>query len=356
MYYVGLDVHKQYCMTAVLDEPGQLIGRCRLASEPVTLRQYFRRFDQPAQVALEACYNWGYFFDILQDCTQEVVLAHPLKTRLIAEARIKTDAIDARVLAELLRAKLLPVAYAPSAATRAVKNYLRYRAGLAMLDTQVKNKIHALLDQHDYPQRSALGRLADLFGKQGLALLRTVELPGSEQAVLESWLQMHEQLASERRQANAWIRAAVKEDRWAQLLKTIPGIGDQFALLVRYEVDRIGRFANAKKLVGYIGLAPCTWSSGGHTRHGAITKQGNKWLRWAMVEAAQKAPMTSPYFAGYYERIKQRAGFARARVATARKLAELVYGVMKTHTEYREPVSGPSPSTGSNRTAAATSA
>ena len=352
MYYVGLDVHKAYCMTAVLDEQGQLIDRCRLASEPVTLRQYFRKFDEPTQVAVEACYNWGYFFDILQDCTEEVVLAHPLKTRLIVEARIKTDAIDARVLAELLRAKLLPVAYAPAAATRQVKNYLRYRAGLAMLNTQVKNKLHALLDQHEFPQRIALGQVADLFGKQGLALLRTVQLPGTEQAVLESWLRMHEQLVGELRQANAWIRAQVKEDRLAQLLLTVPGIGHQFALLVRYEVDRIERFASAKKLVGYIGLAPCTWSSGGHTRHGSITKQGNKWLRWAMVEAAQKAPLTSAYFAAYYQRIKERAGFARARVATARKLVEVVYGVMKTQTEYRDPVSGPSPSKGSSRVAA----
>jgi transposase len=352
MYYVGLDVHKAYCMTAVLDEQGQLIDRCRLASEPVTLRQYFRKFDEPTQVAVEACYNWGYFFDILQDCTEEVVLAHPLKTRLIAEARIKTDAIDARVLAELLRAKLLPVAYAPAAATRQVKNYLRYRAGLAMLNTQVKNKLHALLDQHEFPQRSALSQVADLFGKQGLALLRTVQLPGTEQAVLESWLRVHEQLVNELRQANAWIRAQVKEDRLAQLLMTIPGIGHQFALLVRYEIDHIERFASAKRLVGYIGLAPCTWSSGGHTRHGSITKQGNKWLRWAMVEAAQKAPLTSPYFAAYYHRIKERAGFARARVATARKLVEVVYGVMKTQTEYRDPVCGPSPSKGSSRVAA----
>jgi transposase len=352
MYYVGLDVHKAYCMTTVLDEQGQLLDRCRLASEPATLRQYFHRFDQPTQVALEACYNWGYFFDILQDCAQEVVLAHPLKTRLIAEARIKTDAIDARVLAELLRAKLLPVAYAPAAATRQVKNYLRYRAGVAMVNTQVKNKLHALLDQHDFPQRAALSQVADLFGKRGLALLRTVQLPGTEQAVLESWLRVHEQLVGELRQANAWIRARVKEDRLAQLLETIPGIGHQFALLVRYEVDHIERFASAKKLVGYIGLAPCTWSSGGHTRHGSITKQGNKWLRWAMVEAAQKAPLTSPYFAAYYQRIKERAGFARARVATARKLVEVVYGVMKTQTEYRDPVCGPSPSKGSSRVAA----
>jgi transposase len=352
MYYVGLDVHKAYCMTAVLDEQGQLLDRCRLASEPVTLRQYFRKFDQPTPVAVEACYNWGYFFDILQDCAEEVVLAHPLKTRLIAEARIKTDAIDARVLAELLRAKLLPVAYAPAAATRQVKNYLRYRAGLAMLNTQVKNKLHALLDQHEFPQRAALGKVADLFGKQGLALLRTVPLPGTEQAVLESWRRVHEQLVNELRQANAWIRTQVKEDRLAQLLMTIPGIGHQFALLVRYEIDHIERFASAKKLVGYIGLAPCTWSSGGHTRHGSITKQGNKWLRWAMVEAAQKAPLTSPYLAAYYQRIKERAGFARARVATARKLVEVVYGVMKTQTEYHDPVCGPSPSKGSSRVAA----
>src|SRR5262245_56046731 len=178
MWYVGLDVHKQYCSTVVLDKEGQILARARLPSQRAALAEFFGRFDQPLHVAMEACYSWGYFHDLLEGLVDQITLAHPAKTRLIAEARIKTDALDARALADLLRTNLLPTAYQPPAATRAVKEYLRYRCGLVRLGTAIKNKVHALLAQHDYPQRAALAALSDCFGKTGRALLGAIELPG----------------------------------------------------------------------------------------------------------------------------------------------------------------------------------
>lgn len=349
MYYVGLDIHKKYCISAVMDKEGKMIDRARIESKPQALKHYFNELSEPCHVAMEACYNWGYFLDILEDVTEEISLAHPLKTRLIAEARIKTDAIDAKVLADLLRTNLLPLAYIPGSETRRMKSFLRFRAGLASMNTQVKNKIHALLDQHEFPERQTLAQLTDLFGREGRNLLAQIVLPGSDTEVLRSWVGLWEHLHKEILKGDLWIRQHVKEDATSLLLKTIPGIGDQFALLVRYEIDNIERFRSAKKLVGYAGLAPSTYSSGGITRHGRITKQGNKWLRWAFVEAAQKAPITSPYFKEYFNRIKGRAGRDRARVATARKIAEAVFGVLKNKQAYQEYLLGQSPSKGSSR-------
>ncbi|TVL96336.1 MAG: IS110 family transposase [Candidatus Brocadia sp. WS118] len=349
MYYVGLDIHKKYCISAVMDKEGKMLDRRRIESKPQALKHYFNELPEPCHVAMEACYNWGYFLDILEDVTEEISLAHPLKTRLIAETRIKTDAIDAKVLADLLRTNLLPLAYIPGSETRRLKNFLRYRAGLAAMNTQVKNKIHALLDQHEFAEKETLAQLTDLFGKQGRHLLTEVCLPGQDTQILKSWMNLWEHIHQEILKADVWIRHHAKEDPLSSLLQTIPGIGAQFALLVRYEIDQIERFRTAKKLVSYAGLAPSTYSSGGKTRHGGITKQGNKWLRWAFVEAAQRAPLTSPYFKQYYERIKDRAGWDRARVATARKIAEAVFGVMKNQQVYQEHLLGQLPSKGSSR-------
>lgn len=349
MYYVGLDIHKKYCISAVMDKEGKMIDRKRIESKPQALKQYFGMLKEPCHVAMEACYNWGYFLDILEDVTEEISLAHPLKTRLIAEARIKTDDIDAKVLADLLRTNLLPLAYIPGNETRRVKNFLRYRSGLAALSTQIKNKIHALLDQHEFAEKETLAAMTDIFGKKARSLLTEISLPGQDTHILKSWMSLWEHIHQEMLKADVWIRHHVKEDLISSLLITIPGIGAQFALLVRYEIDQIERFKSAKKLVSYAGLAPSTYSSGGKTRHGGITKQGNKWLRWAFIEAAQKAPFTSPYFKQYYERIKERSGWDRSRVATARKIAEAVFGVMKNQKPYQEHLLGQLPSKGSSR-------
>lgn len=352
MYYVGLDIHKKYCISAVMDKEGKMIDRAKIDSNPQALKNYFEKIKEPCHIAMEACYNWGYYMDILGEVADDISLAHPLKTKLIAEARIKTDHIDAKVLADLLRTNFLPLSYIPGKQTREVKSYLRYRAALTALSTQIKNKIHALLDQHIFLEKETLSQLSDIFGKQGLALLAKVVLPGEDTEILKSWLGLLEHLHKEILRANLWTRNHVKEDAICRFLKTIPGIGDTFAILIRYEIDEIRRFASAKKLVSYAGLAPSTYSSGGKTRHGGITKQGNKWLRWAFVEAAQRAPATSPYFNQYYERIKERAGWDRARIATARKIVEVVFGVMKNEKPYQEFLLGQLPSKGSSRLAA----
>jgi transposase len=178
--FVGVDGHKNTSQITVMDAAGKILKRQRILSTPEHFRQSLAEFSEPMKAVLEASYCWGPMYDWLDELTEEVVLAHPSKVRAIAEARIKTDKIDSETLAHLLRADLIPKAYAPSKEVRAVKRVLRQQLFLVQLRTMVKNRMRALLTQHSV----ALPKLSDLFGKSGLAWLQKVELPGPDGSVL----------------------------------------------------------------------------------------------------------------------------------------------------------------------------
>lgn len=150
MNYVGIDLHKKYSVLCALDESGQELGRARVESKAGPgLKQFFQGLDGPSKVVMEACWNWGLMHDLVEEVPEvdEVVLAHPYKTRLIAEAQIKTDQLDARALATLLRGNLVARTHIPGRETRARKNLLRQRLYCARLRTMLRNRVHALLDR-----------------------------------------------------------------------------------------------------------------------------------------------------------------------------------------------------------------
>jgi transposase len=152
MLYVGVDAHKAHSQMTVMDQTGKILKRRRVASsrEGVLEALSAHRADggeEPMKAVLEAGYGWGPIYDWIGEVADEVVLAHPLKVRAIADARIKTDRIDSQMLAHLLRADLIPEAYAPSKDVRAIKRVLRQRMFLVRLRTMVKNRVRALLFQ-----------------------------------------------------------------------------------------------------------------------------------------------------------------------------------------------------------------
>ena len=121
--------------------------------------------------------------------------------------------------------------------------------------------------------------LSDKFGKKGMKIMRALKLKGNDTSILNGYLDLIEEITKKINDLEKRIKSFVKEDKITLLLKTIPGIGDIVAFLIRYEIDDIERFSSAKKLCSYVGIVPSTYSSGGKTYHGRITKQGNKWLR-----------------------------------------------------------------------------
>jgi transposase len=264
-------------------------------------------------------------------------MAHPLKTRLIAEARIKTDSIDSETLAHLLRTDLIPRAYAPSVQTRDQKNLLRYRSSLTAIKVRIKNVIHSVLARNHIEDKS-FKELSDKFGKKGLAYMRSMTLRGNDTEILNQYLNLLGETESKIKAAESRIRAVCKQDEICQLLSSIPGIGDILAVTIRYEIDDISRFISSGKLCSYAGLVPSTYSSGNRTFQGRITKQGNKWLRWAMIEAAQRAPLFDMWLREFYNRISKK-GSKIARVAVARRLLEIIYRIWNEQKPYyKKPV------------------
>lgn len=330
MLYVGVDGHPGRSQLTVMDEKGKVLKRQSIATCRAEVQAALGRYRQPLKAVVEASYNWGPLYDWLEEVADEVVLAHPGKVRAIAEARIKTDTIDAETLAHLLRTDLIPAAYAPSAEIRAIKRVLRQRLFLVRVRTMVKNRIGALLAQHSV----VLPAVSDLYGKEGRQWLQTVVLPEPDGWLLKEDLELVDLLSGHIGGTEALIGQLSADDEVVDWLDSLPGIGTFFSVLIRYEVDDMSRFRTAKKFASYTGLVPSTYSSGRRTVHGRLTKQGNKWLRWALIEAVSPAIRCCPQLRHSYERIKARRGAKDARVATARKLAALVWTVWTERRPY----------------------
>jgi len=330
MFYVGMDIHKRFSQVAVVDESGEIMDQHRLNhTPPEELISYFKQFPKDTQVIMEPTCGWGWLSDGISDLGLEVILAHPLKVRLIAESRIKTDKVDAVVLAQLQRTSFLPQAYLAPKEIRKLRDLFRCRCGLVRMRTTLKLQIHALLDR-----LGIFHSFSDLFGKTGRTFLNNLELEPPYRENLDRGLRVIDLLNREIKQIEEVIKSRVKEDPQAKHLTTIPGIGFILAYLITSEIGEISRFASAKKLASYCGLVPWVRQSGGFAHYGHLTKVGNTLLRWGLIEAAQVAIRYNPELKVWAEKIRRKKGAGVATCAVARKLVGVVYQLLTQERDY----------------------
>lgn len=327
-----MDLHKNSSSFCVKDYEGNIVKQEKVLTDKNQIRSFMLSLGQPVSIVLEPVSQWYTYADMLQELGNEVHLAHPMKVKAIASARIKTDKIDASVLADLLRANLLPEAYFANKEVRSWKETVRFRASLLNLRSQVKNKVHAILHKH-----ALRHNFSDLFGKGGRIWLSNLTLEEPFKTNLTQYLSLIDFLTKQIDEAEVLVERQVVEHPQAKLLTSIPGIRYVSALTIMAEIGDINRFPSAKQLMGYAGLVPSTYSSGDITRHGKITKTGSKWLRYIMIETAHHQVMckSRPGFGSYYLAIKQRKGSGTAAVATARKLLAVVWRMLKDNREFQ---------------------
>jgi transposase len=256
----------------------------------------------------------------LEEAGYELHLAHPLRTKAIAAARVKTDAVDARTLAQLLRADLLPEAYVAPRELRDLRDLLRQRVVITQMRTALKNRVHALLARHRVRREHS-----DLFGAGGLTFLAELRLRAEPRARLELLLRLIADFEREIDALAAEIDRLARHDPRAQVLTQLRGIGRYIAMLVIAEVGEVERFPSARHLRAWAGLTPTVRSSDGKARLGHISRLGSSALRWALVEAAQHATRGGGPLRETFERIAKRRGRQVAKVAIARKLLTLRY-------------------------------
>ena len=332
MYFIGIDLHKRTCFVTVIDERGKVVQKANLCSLAPEILAFLDKLEEPSQIVIESCSSWYWLYDALTEAGYSVVISHPTKTKAISSAKIKSDKVDSHMLAQLLRAGLIPTVHVSSLETRKLKELLRHRSRLVRDMTRMKNRIHMILAKNN-----CRVPYSDLFGVQGLMHLQEICLPDYHRRQLETYLSLYEELLKQVEPLTQKIRALAKEDPMAQLLMTIPGIGPIIAMFIVAEVESIDRFPSYRNLASYAGLVPSLDASGDRHRSGRITKQGSPWLRTALIEAAHVVPrMKNRKLNLFFRKRIVRGGYRKAIVATAHKMLQIVYYVLKNQTPYQE--------------------
>ncbi len=323
MQYVGLDVHKKKVYGVIMTEQGKILKEGAFPNKKEDYLTFLQETGE-ATIALEALSFSHPPYDLLEKHGYTVKLAHPLKTRAIAEAKIKTDKIDAHILAHLLRSDFLPTSYLPPQEIREQRDIVRQRAYLVKLRTELKNKIRAELHKHwiEPPHKN-------IFTKQGKHWLQNLTLPN-----IQRYLKILEGLEDQIHDVSTQISRIAQENQDAQLLMTIPGIGYYSAVLITAEIGDITRFRDSHKLCSYAGLTPSTRQSGHTTHHGHITKTGNKWLRWVLTQCVHIHLKYDTHLTQFYHHVAHRRGKKIAIVATASKLLRVIYWILKNQEEF----------------------
>lgn len=332
MRTIGLDVHKHFAEVAILNEGDRTVHRGdRVDATPSALRAFAATLGPNDQVVLEATINTWAIADLLRTRAGRVVVSNPMRTRAIADAKIKTDRVDAAVLAQLLAADFIPEVWMPDEATRERRRRIVHRSALVQQRTRERNRIHAVLHRNliECPY-------SDAFGRAGCCWLTRVRLPAGERSQVGSELRLLNALEAEIAVVDADIADEALQDLRVKRLMTIPGVGVTTAAALVAVVGDITRFPRPNQLVGYLGLDPRVRQSGDRpARTGHISRQGQAHARGLLVEAAHSAIRTPGPLRAFHERTRARRGSQIASVAVARKLAVLAWHLLHSGTEYR---------------------
>lgn len=327
--YFGLDIHKQYVVAVAVDAtqavayPNTRFPMDKLvawAAEHLTAQD---------EVALEVTTNSWPVVDLLRQHAGRVVVVDPYKTKLIAQARIKNDKVDALVLAKLLAAGFTCEVWVPPEPVREQRALAAHRANLQKQCTRIKNRIHNLVRRHNLrcPEKS-------LFSANGRAWLCDRSFPLVDKLQAQQLLQQLDLLQAQLDEADRLVaQQAVQDPRIARLLQ-VTGIGYFTAFALLAVIGDIQRFPSPNQLTSYAGLVPRQHQSGRRNFHGHITKAGSRLVRWLMVEAARSAIRRDPHWRRFHAHVARRRGSNIATVAVARKLLATVWHLLQEDTLY----------------------
>jgi transposase len=327
---IGMDVHRTFAQIAVV-ENGSCRDEGRIGVRPEDLRAWATTLQPDDQIALEATTNSDAIAALLGPLVAKVVVSNPRKTRAIAEAKVKTDKVDARILAQLLAADFLPGTWVADDRTRIRRRLVMRRTHLVRQRTRVKNQVHAILARNLAPTCPH----ADLFSRVGRRWLAAQALPVDERRSVEALLRQLDFHTDEQAAVDRDIAVEAIDDPVVARLMTVPGIDVTVAMAVMAAVGDFARFETPDQLVCYLGLNPRVKQSGNTAAiHGRITKAGPAQARGMLVEAAFAASRTPGPLRAFYRRVKDRRGFQIATVAVARKLAVLCWHLVTRGEDY----------------------
>jgi transposase len=274
--------------------------------------------------------------EVLRPYVAEITVSNPMATKAIAHAKVKTDKIDARTLAQLLRADFLPSVWQPDAHTSRLRQLTNQRASLVADRTSIKNRIHAVLHQRLIQPPSDR-----LFSRRGRQWLDELEIDTDGRAALGRDLHLLDELERAIAELDQALFRLAGGDPRIKLLITLPGIDVACAQSLLAALGDLSRFGDGDHAASYLGLVPSTKQSAEHAYHGPITKAGNSQARWMLIEAAQHLGSHPGPLGAFFRRLQHKKNRNVAVVATARKLVTIAYLLLTRGEPYRYALPAP---------------
>jgi len=331
--YLALDIHKHYSIVAGVNFEGEVIlepVRVEHADLAGWLEKHIQSTDY---IVIESTTNAWFVYDLLEPLAEKVLVANPIKVKQIAQARVKTDLRDTLILARMLAANMIPAIWVPPVAVRNLRYLLSQRHHLMGMHTQTVNRMHSVAHRHhlSHPKGKR-------FNEKNTAWQQDDELSDEEKFQLELDMSTEKHLSEQAGKITQKLAKMSHEKPWAEsmlYLMQLPGFGVVTGMTILAAIGDISRFEDFKKLSSYSGLTPGVEQSGVKNRGKKITKEGRKDLRWAMVEVAQRAVKSDPFWGRRFQELCRRMHRNQAIVVIAHRLLKLVWFVLTRKQAYR---------------------
>lgn len=329
MYYVGVDLHKEMSWFFVTDSSGRKLSSTSISNEPERLKQYLGAIPAPFTLAVEATYNWYFFVDIAEQFAKEVFLADSFELKAFAKRHKKTDKIDARLIADVLRKGYLPKVFIPNHEIRTMKELLRFRINLVQDRSRYIFRLKNTLDK--------LG--ADSSGNfttaKQLNLIPLDTFLSEYRTIISGYIARIIDLNKQIHSMKTYLCRCYENDADIRNLITLDGLDYFSAALVKSEIGDIHRFSSFNRLCAYAGLAPKVSQSGNKSaRHGALLSNRRKYLQWILLEVVYHFIKASPERKTRYEYLKERKCANIAKVIFARQMLKIIYHILKEQRPY----------------------
>jgi transposase len=336
MLHAGLDLSRKKVDVCLLSETGEQLDQLAAPPDADSLRRLARRIDEvhhePVCAVVESMTGARLVHDTLEQEGWEVEIADAQKVKGLAPLACKTDKIDSQVLAVLSHRELVPAIWLPDPRIREERELARFRLHLVKHRSMLKHRIHSSLINFGKPCT-----VTDLFGVEGRKLLERLEVPEPWRGNITASVVLIDDLERQIADINKRLRGGHADHPYVPLLLSVPGIGWVLAFTIAAEIGQIERFSSPQKLTGYTGLCPRVNQSGDSDRRGPLTKQGPRYLRWALIEATMHA-LKHPAYAERYQRNKHRLGKQRgakvAQVDIARRLAHAIWHMLSRNQKF----------------------
>lgn len=330
MKHVGLDIHREYCQATVMADDGTIVMEKKIATNKKEIIEFFQNIKDDCRVVMESTTVWEYIYESIEDLGIDVKLINPRKTKAIAEAKVMTDKISSKTLANLSRLNMIAESHIPPKDIRELRKFVRERVDLKKEETAIKNRIYSELTRRGIPYKKGI-----LNTKHGRKWTREI----LNSLRIEWWFDILGQIEKTLEIYNLDLEEKYDIYPDAKILTTIAGIGQYTALTIFVEFSDINRFKDSDDVVKYAGLDSRVHISEDTTYYGRISKEGSSTLRWALGQAARNhliycKKKSECFLCKFYKRLVRKKGKNKAKVALSAKLARVIFWMLKLKKEF----------------------